>query len=217
MKKAITTLVTFVLVLCLASFVVSAKTLPGSSNTQYPVLIKENIRAVSFSEVVSGLEKTEGLNRRKAAEYIINNEKAFEKLHPEISASHSNIFPGYYEYVQLSRSEYFGQVYWKHYGIERSRSVVVQQFVYVEVYVDESSRQFVWVSDPFTTPVSGGYTWHLTYNHTRQDSPTQFTAMSSGYAEVSTSSSIFFCSLGSTYYYRKTCDFPIWTYNLRNW
>ena len=217
MKKAITTLVIFVLVLGLASFVVSAKTLPGSSNTQYPVLIKETIKTVSFSKFISGLEKTEGLNRREAVEYIGNKEKAFGKLHPELFTLYSNLSSGRYAYVQLSRSEYFGQVYWKHYGIERSRSVVIQQFVYAEVYVDEFSRQFVWVSDPFTMQDNSRYAWHSTYNHTRRDSPTQFTAMSSGYAEVSTSSSIFFRFLGSTYYYRKTCDFPIWTYNLRNW
>ncbi len=217
MKKAITTLVIFILALCLTSFMVNAKTLPGSSNIQYPVLIKETAKTISLSEAISGLKKAEGLNRRKAVEYIINNEKAFEKLHPELFTSHSNISSGHYEYVQLSRSEYFGQVHWKHCGIERSMPIVVQQFVYAEVYVDESSRQFVWVSDPFTTPISGRYTWHPTYNHTRQDSPVQFTAMSNGYAEVSTSSSIFFCSLGSTYYYRKACDFSMWTYNLRNW
>ena len=217
MKKTIAALVIFALVFCLTLFMVNAKTLPASSNTQYPVLIKENIRTVSFSKFISGLEKTEGLNRREAVEYIGNKEKAFEKLHPELFTLYSNLSSGRYAYVQLSRSEYFGQVYWKHYGIERSRSVVIQQFVYAEVYVDEFSRQFVWVSDPFTMQDNSRYAWHSTYNHTRRDSPTQFTAMSSGYAEVSTSSSIFFRFLGSTYYYRKTCDFPIWTYNLRNW
>ncbi len=217
MKKVIAALIIFVLVFYLTSFMVNAKTLPENINIQCPVLIKETTKTVSFSEVISGLEKTEGLNRREAIEYIINKEKAFEKLHPEFFATHSDISSGHYEYVQLSRSEYFGQVYWKRYGIKQSRPVVIQQSVYAEVYVYKSFKQFVWLSNPFTTPSSGAYTWHSTYNYTRQDSPTQFTAMSSGYAEVAISSPIFFYFSGNTYYYRKTCDFPIWTHSLYNY
>ena len=228
MKKVITALVIFILVFFLTPFIVNAKTLPESSNTQYPVLIKETTKTISFSEIISGLEKTEGLNRREAIRYIVNKEKAFEKLHPELFASRSDISSGHYEYMQLSHYEGFGEVYWESFGMEQSGQLVIQQSVYAEVYVDGSFRQFVWVGDPFTTPGSGGYTWHPTYNHTRQDSPTQFTAMSSGYAEVAIGSTYQFSigvdlegagfsfsySSGSTYYYRKTCNFPIWTYNL---
>jgi len=95
MKEVITALVIFVLVFCLTPFIVNAKTLPGSSNnTQYPVLIKESTKTMSFSEVISGLEKTEGLNSREAIEYIINKEKTFEKLHPELFTSYSNLSSG---------------------------------------------------------------------------------------------------------------------------
>jgi len=221
MKKVIVALIIFALALYLTPFMRSVKALPDNTNARYPVLIKETARTVSFPEITSGLEKTEGLNSNEVTEYIINKEKTFEKLHPGLFISYSDPASGHYEYMQFSRYEYFGKIHWLHYGAEQSSPIVIQQSVYAEVYVYGSFRQFVWVSNPFTATTINEYKWYPTYNHTRQESPTQFTVMSSGYAEVATNlkgaSFGIFYPHGGSYYYRKNCDFLMWTYSLHNY
>ena len=246
MKKIIIALIILVMMFCISPFKASANNGVISSNglssasqnvsvndIQYPIIINKTVKTISFHELISGLAKTKGMSPSAAAKYILSKEKEFEKRNPELFASYSTSTSGHYEYVLYSRDMQFGYVYWQTnpFGGEDSGPLVIRQAVYAEVYVYGSFRQFAWVGDPFTEADSnGGYTWHPAYNHTRLDSAIQFTALSSGYSEVAISSSFsgtigaqlegagfsFSYSSGSTYYYRKNCDFPTWTVKLYN-
>ncbi|MGB9831746.1 MAG: hypothetical protein ACPLSP_06730, partial [Fervidicoccus fontis] len=112
--------------------------------------------------------------------------KKFESMHPEIFSNNATVqSSGYYQYMYISRDVNFGYTY-------GNNSIIIREVVPAKVYVNGSFRQFVYVDNPFTRPVtSGSYTWTQSYTHTfLDDPPISFDAMGSGYAEVAISSSL---------------------------
>jgi len=189
-----------------------------------PIVSKRQIEIVSRTQFIKRIVKSENISYSKALKYDAEMTKKFEQTHPDLFRPIKTYgsTSGHYEYAYISRYVYFGYTYGGNY-------IEIRQTVPVKIYVYGSFRSFVYAQNPFTQSCSGGYTWYQSYNHTDLGSPpTQFTALSSGYAEVTIDSSLALSigielvgngfsltfTQGSTYYYRKICDFPVWTYNL---
>jgi len=197
-----------------------------------PQVVKVTYKTISRKEFLQYLAKSEGTNVATAIKIDAMLTKSFEGKHPEFfgrMATQESAGEGHYEYGYVSRVVNFGLSYYEGTFGPESEEIQIEESVCTKVYVNGSFRNFVYVSDPFTEPCSGHYTWHQTYSHTFLDNPPiQFTAMAAGYAEVAVNSSLqttlgaaleevgfsLSYSTGTTYYYRKTCTFPTWTYSL---
>lgn len=187
-----------------------------------PQVIEETYKVISREEFLQYLAKSKITSVANAIKIDKMLTKSFEEKHPEFFGKIANQqLSGHYEYGYISRTVDMGPIY-------GSRRILIKESVITKIYVNGSFRQFVYVSDPSTSPGNGYFTWHETDSHTFLDYPTQFTAMAAGYAEVAINSSeqvtlgvqlenvgfSFSYSLGMTYYYRKDCYLPQWTYNL---
>ncbi len=222
-KKIISSFIAFVLFfLCFAVLPVG-KQKTYAKNPELNIS-NEKLEIVSQKQFILFMAKIDKVSFREALKYDLIMTKKFEQKHPEIfnnSLKAENYSSGHYEYAYISRYVYFGPTY-------GGGQIWIREVVPTKIYVNGSFRYFVYAHSPFTQPYTGNYTWHQSYGNTDLDSPIQFTAMCSGYAEVaidrSETNSIgielegsgFTLSFtqGNTFYYRKICDFPTWTYSL---
>jgi len=187
-----------------------------------PQVIEETYKVISREEFLRFLAKFKRTSVTDAIKIDKMLTKSFEEKHPEFFRKIVNQqLSGHYEYGYFTRTVDMGPIY-------GSRRILIKESVSTKVYVNGSFREFVYVLDPFTFPGNGYFTWYQTFSHTCLESPTQFTAMAAGYAEVAINSRkqstlgvelegvgfSFSNSVGSTYYYRKDCYLPQWTYNL---
>ncbi len=195
-----------------------------------PQVVKVTYKTISRKEFLQYLAKSEGTNVATAIKIDARLTKSFEGKHPEFFGKMATQkSAGYYEYGYITRTVDMGPIYYEESGKGKEDEIRIEESVAEQIYVNGSFRNFVYVSDPFTTRQEGNYSWHQTYSHTfLDDHPIQFTAMARGYVEVAVNSgfqstlgvalegigfSISY-STGTTYYYRKTCTFPTWTYSL---
>lgn len=242
--KIISLVVVFIFLLVTSLYLISNRAIVTSNNDVLskeatansfkPQVVKLTYRAISRKEFLQYLAKSKGTNITNAINIDTMLTRSFKEKHPEFFGKKaSQKSTGHYEYSYIARTIDMGPMYYEKSGKRKKEEVRIKEFVYTKVYVNGSSRSFVYVSDPFTDQQGGNYSWHQASSHTflENDHPAQFVAMATGYAEVAVNN-VHQISLGAPlgviwfrfrrsvsvpYYYTKDCFLPTWRYVLHPW
>jgi hypothetical protein len=154
----------------------------------------------------------------EAAKLDAQTRTAFETNNPQAAAAMTTD-SGHYEYLTVYTRQDFGP--WLYPGN-------VELGVLAEVFVDGTFRQFVTVGSAYTSCISSGmYTWEQMYAQAAEPSLTTVVLNGRGVLiaaiDVTLSGTIDYFKLhgfsggatvGGTYYLRRVCQFPTYTYKL---
>ncbi len=180
-----------------------------------------HVKTLTRDEFLNQLMSLKHISLSEAVELDAQTRIAFETNNPQVAVAMATD-SGHYEYLTVYTRQDFGTWLWP---------AQVELGVLAQVYVDGSFRQFSVVYSPAYTQIvsSGRYTWETMYAQATEPDlvtlvlngrgvlNTTIDTSISGSGEIAHFRGYGFTvglSFGTTWYVRKVCQFPTYTYFL---